>query len=175
MGIYSCWARSTERRRAWHRRWDTRKLHSPETLQKSINHNRIGVYIFPLNKVFPFGLFTFFLAFSFCIRNLTQIFPLLIYIFSYLGKKGIRIHITGSIYSPWRGCGRGFMLGHINAFDTSPVKCPWLKWPTQLLIQGQWWSIFMQHLDRNKLVNVLYVQEVVTLHKKIFNIFALEN
>ena len=25
-------------------------------------------------------------------------------------------------------------------------KCPWLKWPTQLFIHGQWWSIRLIHL-----------------------------
>ena len=34
------------------------------------------------------------------------------------------------------------------------MKEAWLEWPTQWLIHGQWWSIFLIHLGEKNLYNV---------------------
>ena len=49
------------------------------------------------------------------------------------------------------------------------MKLAWLKWPTHVLIHGQWWSIFITHLHKtikkNRGIKITY----------FFNKFPLSN
>ena len=62
-----------------------------------------------------------------------------IYIY-YLLTKLIALYILGMRMK--RAC-----IQPHGAKNKNQVKLAWLKWPTQVLIQGQWWSIFITHLE----------------------------